>query len=297
MSESIKSITAADALAQAVRAIAAGGAGAVDTDQVREIVRAELAAVTTPKRIEVSINGAAPVPVGVTHSSFPRLLAIVGAGVSNIMLVGPSGSGKTHAAHQLAQALSRPYHSVGACILPSDLLGFVDAGGTYHATEFVRAFEHGGVCILDEIDAYSERASLALNEALSNGSMVAGGRRINRHPECVILAGANTWGQGATLEFTGRARMDAALLGRFPVKLAWHYCEQTEAALCGDPAIAVLVQGVRAKAQRLGLKIQITPRHTIAAAQLVRAGMTQAEALELTIFAGLTAAQMQQLKG
>lgn len=290
--ESIKEQGAGEMLAQAVRMLASGS---IDADAVRRIVREETAGQV--RRVEVVIKDRQPVDVGVTHASFSKLLQVVGAGVRNLMLVGPSGSGKTHAAHQLATALGVSYCSQGACILPSDLLGFVDAGGKYHATQFVQAYEFGGVCILDEIDSYSERASLALNEALSNGSMVAGGRRIERHKDCVILAGANTWGTGATLEFTGRARMDAALLGRFPVKISWAYDPFCEAALCCDAAIAKQVQEYRAKAQTMGLKIQITPRHTIAAAQLVAAGMSAADAFELTIFAGLTPEQARSLKG
>jgi len=278
-------------LAQAVRMLA--GNQAIDAQAVREIVRAELSGQV--KTLAVSVNDAPVVNVGVTHEKFPDLLLCVAAGVKNIMLVGPSGSGKTHAAHQVAQALGVGYHSQGACILPSDLLGFVDAGGTYHGTQFVRAFEHGGVCILDEIDSYSERASLALNEALSNGSMVAGGRRIHRHADCVVLAGSNTWGNGATLEFTGRARMDGALLGRFPVKLAWDYDKATESAICGNAEIAQKVQAMRERAKAAGIKIQITPRHTVAAAQLVAAGMSHDVALSLTVFAGLSAENVRVL--
>ena len=284
-------------LARAVQMLAGGAKNALDADAVRAIVAPMIAeAQAAAPVVHFKISDLPTVDVGVTPYKFQNLLKVVSAGVNNVMLVGPSGSGKTHAAHQLAKVLGVSYYSQGACILPSDLLGFVDAGGKYHATDFVRAFENGGVCILDEIDSYSERAGLALNEALSNGSMLAGGRRIERHKDCVILAGANTWGLGATAEFTGRAKMDAALLGRFPAKIAWDYDKKMESALCGSETLASEVQAIREKAKAHGLKVQITPRHTIAAVRLVAAGFSKSDAFGMTIFAGLTDAQVQSLK-
>lgn len=233
--------------------------------------------------------------LGPQHSRFPRLLSLVQALTPRqVMLIGPSGSGKTHAAQALAQALDLPYFSLGACMLPSDLIGYMDATGNYHGTEFTRAFISGGVCILDEIDSYSERASLALNEALSNGTASFGGTRYSRHPDCIVLAGANTWGTGATLDFSGRARMDTALLNRFPAKLLWEYDSDLESALT-SPKIAQGAAQLRTRAETLGLKINFTPRHTQAISQLVSAGESLDSALETILDSSIPADHRKSL--
>jgi midasin (ATPase involved in ribosome maturation) len=287
---------------QAVQAMSKPAAPAIDTEAVQALIdlaiakasiaKASIATVTVVKR-----DDAPPVNVGAAHHKFSELVKIANdLTVKNIMLVGPSGSGKTHAAHQLATGLGLDYYSVGACILPTDLLGYVDATGVYRGTQFYEAFKNGGVLMLDEIDSYSERASLALNEALSNGSAVFGGQRVQRHPSLIVLAGANTWGNGATADFTGRARMDVSILGRFPVKMHWEIDMALEAAMAGDKA-ASTVQQLRERAKTAGIKLTLTPRHSVALRDLVSIGMTDDEAMELTCYAGLSAEEIKRLKG
>lgn len=294
-SEIMRDIQTTGAGAMLEQAIKMLAAGSIDAEAVRRIVREETAG--TARTVAVVVNDRPAVDVGLTHEKFEQLLRVVSAGVKNVMLVGPSAAGKTHAAKQLAQALGVTYYSQGACILPSDLMGYKDAASVYQSTQFVEAMTHGGVCILDEMDSYSERALLAANEALSNGSFVAGGRRIDRHPDCVIIAGANTYGLGSTLEFTGRARLDAATLSRFPVKINFGIDKKMEAALSGNPALSAKIQQYREKCEMLGMKVQITPRHTIAAAQLVAGGVSEADAFNMTVFAGLTPDQIRKIQG
>jgi cobaltochelatase CobS len=282
---------------QAVQAMSKPAAPAIDTDAVQALIDAAIAKVSIATVTVVKRDDAPPVNVGAAHHKFNELVSIANAlTVKNIMLVGPSGSGKTHAAHQLATALELDYYSVGACILPTDLLGYADATGIYRGTQFYEAFKNGGVLMLDEIDSYSERASLALNEALSNGSAVFGGQRVQRHPSLIVLAGANTWGNGATADFTGRARMDGAILGRFPVKILWDIDTKLEAAMAGDAA-AGMVQGLRERARVAGIKLTLTPRHTLALRDLMGAGINENQALELTCYAGLKTDEIKRLKG
>lgn len=216
----------------------------------------------------------------------------------NVWIAGPAGSGKTYAARSIAEALGLDFAFHGAMTMTHELTGFVDAGGTYHATPFVRLFEAGGVCLLDEVDAGSSEALLALNAALANGMMtLPDGRQIARHADFVCIAAANTWGGGATADYVGRARIDAAFLDRFGARIAWDYDDKLEREMCGNPDWARRVQKARKAAQKAGLKVVISPRASMAGAALVAGGMTEDEAAALTYLANLSPEQVAMIEG
>jgi cobaltochelatase CobS len=222
----------------------------------------------------------------------------VSAARLNVWIAGPAGSGKTHAAKQCAQALDLDFGFHGAMTYAHDLVGFVDAAGRYHETQFVKLYREGGLCLLDELDSGTSEALLTLNAALANGQIsIPSGEIISRHPDFACIGAANTFGAGATAEYVGRNKLDAAFLSRFPVKIAWNYDLDLEAAICGNADWAQEVQAARAKAQAAGLKIVIDPRHSIAGAALIAAGMDRAQVAELTYLAGLKPEQVAMLKG
>ena len=102
----------------------------------------------------MTLAGREPVTLDRQHERFPLLLSAAAAGV-HVLLVGPAGTGKTSAAAATARALGIPFEavSVGPQTSKADLLGFIDAGGTYHDTPLVRAFRDGGLFLIDELDA------------------------------------------------------------------------------------------------------------------------------------------------
>lgn len=273
----------------------------VDANQVRDIVTAEIEKLDLKNsgtgrvvRIEVTEN-ALPVSKlkGHFHPSFDKLLrACTARGVNgfapNVWLAGPAGSGKTYAAMSVAKALDIPFHFNGALAMPHELLGFVDAGGTYHRTPFREAYENGGVFLFDEVDGSDNAALLALNAALANGLSAFPDKTVKRHKDCIIIAAANTWGHGATAEYVGRSKIDAAFLSRFPVRIGWNYDEELERNISGNSEFAARVQDARRKAAEKGLKILITPRHSEAGAALIAAGFTFKEAEEMTFLADLS---------
>jgi hypothetical protein len=263
------------------------------------------AAQSMPRLLVVNNDGAAygaELPA-TRHPMLETLLRAVSARDAsglrlNTWITGPAGSGKTYAAKQAAAALGLDFGFHGAMSMAHELLGFVDAGGTYHSTQFVNLFTNGGLCLLDEVDSGSAEALLALNAALANGLIsLPNGEIRARHADFVCIAAANTFGQGPDAQYIGRTRLDGAFLSRFPVKLSWTYDLKLEQNICGNVAWAKRVQKARKAAEKAGLKIIIDPRHSMAGAALIAAGMEADEVAGLTYLAGLTAGQVQILEG
>ena len=155
---------------------------------------------------------------GVKHMQLPSLINMVGAGL-NVMLTGSAGSGKTYASAQVAEALGVKFYalSVGAQTSKSDIVGFIDAGGTYRTTPFRQAYEKGGVFVMDEIDAGNSNVLIQINSALSNGICSFPDKQVKAHKDFHFIATANTYGKGESMKYVGRNRLDAATLDRFTI--------------------------------------------------------------------------------
>jgi len=215
----------------------------------------------------------------------------------NVFLVGSTSSGKTHGAGQAAKALGRTFGAHGAMMMQHELMGFIDAPGKYHRTPFRDAFEHGGVVLLDEVDSWDASVTLSLNAALANGYASFPDGMIARHPDCIIIGGANTHGTGATAEYVGRNRLDQAFISRFPVRIEWNPDPALEVAISGNPEFARRVQAARERARSAGLKHLIDARQMQAGAALIAAGFTSDEAADMTYLAGLSKEQRRMVEG
>ena len=279
--------------------------GTVKTDAVMDEARIiELIKNHQPKAREIVIKkiDMPDVNVGIQHCQFEKLLKNAVARVP-VMLVGPSGSGKTHSAGQLAKALDLDYEAISCNPMTSktDLLGYKDANGVYHDTALVRSFRDGKVLMLDEIDASNASVLTGINMATSNGQMATPIGMIDKHENFVLVAGANTWGNGATPDFVGRNKLDLATKKRF-FMLAWDYDESIEEQIADAKTEKELqlvseLQKYRAKARKLELRVSITPRDSIYGVRLLRAGMPLYEILQGLVFADLDEATSSKLKG
>jgi len=274
------------------------------TDMPQRVSALETAAAT---RVEIVIRNertsTARVLEGVHHFMFPTLVELALSlehQDRNIWIAGPAGSGKTTAVHKLAEALELPFEYQGAITNPFELLGFIDAGGAYHSTQFRRMYENGGVWLGDEMDGSSAAALLALNGALANHIAPFPDKMVERHPNFYALAAANTWGFGGDANYVGRNKLDDATLDRF-ITLSWPYDEAFEASLIGarpkrfttpprtrrvdgdtvtpDEWINV-VHSVRDKARANSAKIIVSPRASIKGWQLLQAGLSRALVVE-----------------
>ena len=293
----------ADQLAALLRDLAGSRAAPLDESRVIELIAAHAG----PRAIrhDVTVTDAAGAARTITgaHPQLAELLVILTARdplsgrYQQPYIVGPTASGKTHACEQAAEALQTPFYLHGAMAMSHELMGFVDAAGNYHRTPFRDAFERGGLCLLDELDSWDAAVTLALNAALANGVAAFPDGMVRRHMDCRIAGAANTWGSGATAEYVGRTRLDAAFLSRFPVRVAWERDAGIEAAMSGgNESWAKRVRAARERAKAAGLKVMIDPRHTAAGAALIAAGITEKRAAELTYLAGLSPDQIRMVE-
>ena len=248
----------------------------------------------TPTRLEVSLNGAPPVATGTVHRDVPRILKYLAAGV-NVYLHGPAGSGKTTAARQCANALGQKFYFAAKVESEYLLLGFRDAKGEAVRTPFREAYEHGGLFLLDELDASSPGAIVALNAALANGVCPFPDGTIARHADFRCIAAGNTTLSGSSRQYTGRNQLDAASVDRFAF-IEFGYDEVLERSLASNAVWCDYVQQVRKAVLARGLPKLVTPRATLDGCTLLAAGDTWENVEQACIWKGLDADTVAQIK-
>ncbi|MGH6877001.1 MAG: hypothetical protein ACREHV_06425 [Rhizomicrobium sp.] len=271
-----------------------------------ETAASKVAELMPPQKLEVVQPSGKVVSLGLQHSHFPRLLRAMQArdhrGFKlNIWLTGPTGSGKTSAAEAASKALSLPFGSDGSLDADYKVMGFRDANGNVVSTQFLGIFENGGIYVADEIDNWLPSALLSLNAALANGGVSCPKGMVKRHVDACIIACANTWGLGATSDYVGRTKLDAASLDRFQPKIEWPIDESLERAVATEQFGAkgiewfLRVKAARDNAKRQGLKVIISPRATFSGIALLQAGFSHAEVTAMTLAAGLSPEQVKSI--
>ena len=249
------------------------------------------------KKLEEAVNQSRPIHIvyddfvsptldGIQHKNFEHLIRVVHANTP-VMLVGPAGTGKSHAAEQVANAMGLDFYamSVGAQTSKSDIIGYMDAMQNYVRTVFRNAYEHGGLFLLDEIDAGNSNVLIQLNAALANNYMSFPDGMIRRHDKFRMVASANTFGLGASRQYVGRNQLDAATLDRFVV-LSWDIDENLEQSLAvGKYGAAWLdiVRYVRSFVNDQELRVVVSPRATQRGSLLLSHGMDFNDVLHMAL--------------
>lgn len=261
------------------------------TSLVPELVADNLAKLS--RVAEIKVNNAPPIKLEVAHNALPDLVTMVVAGTSP-MLVGPAGSGKTTLCEQVATVLERKFYLESRVTSEFKLLGFIDAAGHVVRTQFREAYEHGGVFLLDEVDASDPDALTAFNSALANGLAAFPDGLVRRHEDFVAIAAGNTFGRGADRQYVGRNQLDAATLDRFVI-IEVDYDEMLELELSGDVEWARHCQKVRKAIELEKVRHIVSPRASIAGAKLLAAGLERDKVEEAVIWKGLDGAQRSRV--
>lgn len=192
------------------------------------------------------------------HKDWDEMLAYCEAG-EDIFLVGDAGTGKSYLARILAEKTSRPFFGMPSIVDETQLLGYNDAMGRYVPTNFYKAFTEGGLLLLDEMDASSEVAILAINDALASRECTFPCGQVKAHPRFVCVATGNTVGKGSDSTYTGRTRLDASTLDRFWL-FETDYNPEIENKIAGSIELADFVRAFRRSVRKNGIDCLATYR-------------------------------------
>ena len=269
----------------------------IDEDTIRQLIKEEISK-QEPRKLEINYNGVKHNLEGLIHHQFEDILKACSARL-NVWLTGTAGAGKTTTAAKVAKALNLEFYSVSVCAQTTEsrLFGYNDANGRYIETVFYKAYKEGGIFLLDEIDNGNPNILAALNCALSTlakekCSFPCG--MVEKHPDFICIAAANTIGTGGNIKYVGRNPIDKATLDRF-IFIHFEIDENIEKKLSIE-SFTLKVQELRRKAELKGMNVIISPRASINGSKLIEAGFTEAQALEMTIFNKCTQEEKNQLK-
>ena len=270
--------------------------GSYDDSQINARLDAvEKALNSSVKNVTVKVADLPKVECGKVHKSFEKLLAVASNRL-HAFLVGEAGSFKTSSAEKVAKTLGLEYSSISVCMqtTASSLLGYMDATGNYVSTEFRKRYETGGVFILDEIDNGNANVLSVLNSALANGSCAFADGMVAKHKDFILIATANTFGNGANAQYVGRNQLDSATLDRF-VTIEWNYDEPLEMAIASNKDWCGMVQVYRYAVSKLGLRLVVSPRATFQGEKLLASGLKEKDVIKMVITRGASDDQIKKI--
>jgi len=238
------------------------------------------------------------------HPNHEQLVAKISLR-TNIYIHGPTGSGKTEGIKRAAKACNLPFYKklLGNQTSESSIIGYMSANGDYVKGIAYDAFTTGGILCMDEVDNGNPNTTLVCNGLADREFAFPCGMR-EAHKDFVLVATANTIGTGATLEYCGRNRLDAAMLNRFEF-INWGYDEQLEFKIADLNAIDTAtnnnqqvdleavkslvedIQRFRLCLKDLNINHIISPRNTIQAVKAFVIGRPRIEIIKSILFKGI----------
>jgi len=198
-----------------------------------------------PIAIKDNVSGKMRKVTGVLPVEFERMWQLASQRIP-ILLVGPAGCGKTFLSEKLAETLGLTYSDQSCSegmseavfngkLLPTGAHGAFE----HHCSPFMDRYEKGGVMLLDEMDAGDPNLFTYINKAIANDSYTVVQRFkkpvCKKHKDFVLVAAANTFGNGADEMYVGRNQLDAATIDRFKVGMVvMDYSREVEQSLAGE---------------------------------------------------------------
>ena len=203
-----------------------------------------------------------------------------------VYLVGPAGSGKNFTLQDIAAELMLNFYFTNSIQQEYKLTGFIDANGTFHETEFYKAFTNGGLFFLDELDASIPEVLVLINAAIANRYFEFPTGKVSAHEDFRVVAAGNTAGAGADDIYTGRLRLDASTMDRF-VFIEFDYDINIERMLSnGNETLVLFVRELRSYSQELGVHAVFSYRCIITMTKLESILGTE-KAIKLSIAKGI----------
>ena len=230
----------------------------------------------------------------VKHEKYETIKACLEAGIP-VYLAGPAGSGKNFTVEQICDELGWDFYFSNSIQQEYKLTGFIDAGGTYHDTEFYKACTSENDCVffLDEMDASIPEVLVLLNAAIANGYFeFPEGRKNLEHVH--FVAAGNTVGSGADEMYTGRLVIDQATLDRFAI-IDFGYDTNIELHLAyGDKQLVRFIHHLRDSAQTQGIRATFSYRAIMMVVKL-QPKLKLNEVITIAVFKGLDKDTVKQL--
>lgn len=234
-------------------------------------------------------------PEKTQHKQFNTIKTCINSDIP-VYLCGEAGTGKNYTLMEIAKELGLEFYLTNSVQQEYKLTGFIDAGGTYHETEFYKAFTKGGLFFLDEIDASIPEVLVLLNAAIANRYFEFPNGRVDAHPDFRVVAAGNTVGSGADEMYTGRLSLDQATLDRFVI-IDFDYDKNVELSLAkGNVELVNFVRQLRKSAKDQGIRATFSYRCIISVVALEAAGMDTKTILKIAVFKGMNHDTIRTLK-
>lgn len=199
-----------------------------------------------------------------------KLHNLIKAGMNNIWMVGPAGCGKSTIVRNTAKELGMPYLCISCGIGTSatEFTGYKYP--TREATKFAEFYAQKSIILIDEMTALDPSVAQVINAALANDEIETTTGTVHRHPECIIVATSNTFGNGADRQYVANNQLDASTIDRFiGAIIEVNYSEEYESQY--DAEIVGYVRGLRNV-------IKINTLRRIASTRMIQAGQKMKKA-------------------